>query len=192
PATMQDLLRRNDEISGATFMQSHEPNEEHVSLLYEKLLILDTLHQRHLSHLTPSLNKKNLFFAFCSADRTIAKSICLDLCELGHEAWFYEADSTGGAPFIAQMNAGIEDANAMVVVISRSSLSSKAVRLEWTTGVTKSLADPTFVVVPVIVEDCELPAILSAFSFADVRDDYWAGVGQTARLLAAHSAEPEL
>jgi hypothetical protein len=166
-------------------MQSLEHGEEHVSFLYEKLLILDTLYERHLSHLTPTLRSKNLFFAFCSADRAIAKCACIDLCELGHEAWFYEADSTGGAPFIAQMNAGIEQAAAMVIVASRASLNSEAVKLEWAAGITKRLTDPSFLIVPVLADDCELPPLLAAFSFADLRKDYWSGIGQVARLLSS-------
>lgn len=183
-ATMHDLLMRNEQIASATFMQSHRPDEEHVSLLYEKLLILDTLYERHLSYLTPTLQKKNLFFAFCSADRTIAKCACIDLCELGHDAWFYEADSVGGAPFVSQMDAGIADADAMLVLASKASLRSEAVRLEWSAGITKRLTHPQFIIVPVIIDDCELPPILGAYSCANLRDDYWTGIGQVARLLA--------
>lgn len=189
-ATMHDLLARNDDILKMTFLQSMDASDpEHTSLLYERLLILDTIYDRHMSFLVPTLAKKDVFFAFCGSDRTLVKCACADLSELGHRVWFYEADPSDGASFIARMNQGIAEASRMVVFLSNAALKSPGVELEWTSALARRLNTPQFGIIPAIIEDCTIPPLLAGFPFADFKDDYLEGLSAVARILAGSTAE---
>ncbi len=74
--------------------------------------------------------KHDIFVAHVEEDFDIALEIALGLEQAGHSTWTYEADSIPGPSYLVQTGQAVEDAQAIIVIISPPSVSSRQVTKE--------------------------------------------------------------
>jgi tetratricopeptide (TPR) repeat protein len=72
----------------------------------------------------------DVFLSYVQQDSAVAEEIALGLRRLGFTAWYYERDSLPGTPWLTQVGTAIEQAGAVLLLISRHSLDSKQVTSE--------------------------------------------------------------
>jgi len=72
----------------------------------------------------------HIFISHVEEDSSIALQIAGALESKGYSTWYYERDSVPGPAYLAQMGDAIEQAQAVVLVISQQSVGSNQVTTE--------------------------------------------------------------
>jgi hypothetical protein len=97
----------------------------------------------------------------------------LRLYTLG-ELTFSLVQFSGGRSNRAQE--AIQEASALLVVLSRSSVQSEWCKKELSAGLMRELDEKRVVVLPVLIENCKIPMFLREKKYADFRGDFKDGL----------------
>jgi hypothetical protein len=104
-----------------------------------------------------------LFISYSRQDRDFVDGLIRDIEEAGFDLWMDRADIRGGAQWRAAITQAIRDCAAFLVVLSPNSVDSKNVGREL-----ELAADNHRPVMPIIYEECEIPANFE-YHFAGVQ-----------------------
>jgi hypothetical protein len=116
-----------------------------------------------------------IFISHPSNDKELVRQRADDLREMGHKVWLDEWEIKVGDCIVTKMEAGIADADYVVLVLSGHSVTSGWVEREWKTKYAEEVADGRVGVLPALIETCEIPPFLRTKNYADFRKSY--GVG---------------
>ena len=113
-----------------------------------------------------------VFISHSSLDKIFARLLANDLKSNGHEPWLDEWEIKVGECILTKIDKGIDNSDFVVVVLSRHSVESGWVEKEWKTKYWAEISSGKTLVLPVLIEDCNIPAILSTKRYADFRQGY--------------------
>ena len=110
-----------------------------------------------------------IFLSHKSEDKPLVEPFATALAAAyGQQSVFYDSWSIQpGDGIIEKMNAGLEAAKFLILFISKRSLNSKMVSLEWQNALFKSVKG-TLKIIPVRLDDAPLPAILANTLYIDL------------------------
>jgi hypothetical protein len=110
-----------------------------------------------------------IFLSHNYNDKPIVEQIALRLSQLfGQDQVFYDSWSIQpGDGIIDQMNKGLGDCELFLFFVSKNSLQSKMVELEWQNAVIKATQGKTKII-PVKMDDCMMPPILMQSLYIDL------------------------
>jgi hypothetical protein len=132
--------------------------------------------------------KPSVFISHSSKDKAFVRKLVADLKSANLPLWFDEEQIGVGDSIVAKINDGLASSVYILVVLSRSSLASRWVQDELNYAKMRSLTDKSVVILPVILEDCEVPPLLMDKLHADFRKDYIQGLSS---LMSAFKSKPE-
>lgn len=124
-----------------------------------------------------------VFLSYSRTDRDLAKRISADLEEAGINVWLDDAETRVGKSILAKLEKGISESRFLAPMFSKSSLESEWVRLEWRTKFTEGLNNRKITVLPIRLDDCEIPMLLADTDCADFSKDYRKGLGDLLRAI---------
>lgn len=75
-------------------------------------------------------------------------------------------------------------ASALIVVLSKAAVASEWCRKELTAGLVRELEEKRVVVMPVLLEDCDIPLFLRDKKYADFRKDFDSGLSDLLKAVA--------
>ncbi len=113
----------------------------------------------------------SIFLCHAHEDKTFVKRIAKDLNEFGIETWVDEAEMLIGESVIHKISEGIFNADFLVAVLSPHSVNSQWVKKEISMGMTLEIKGDRIKVLPLLLEDCELPLFLQDKLYADFRTE---------------------
>lgn len=133
------------------------------------------------------------FVCHSSADKKrFVELFAAALRALGIDAWYDDWEIHPGDSIVQKIEAGLCKADAFVIVLSPASVSSAWVRQELDVGVIRRLSD-SMRLIPVVLEECEVPMLLRPLQWVRVEGD---GPAEVARRVAAaihgHTSKPPL
>lgn len=110
-----------------------------------------------------------IFLSHNSKDKVIVEPIALKLRdEFGQDNIFYDSWSIQpGEGIIARMNEGIDNCDICFYFVSKNSLNSFMVNLEWQ-NVLMKVSRGKARLIPVRIDNCEMPAILTQSLYIDL------------------------
>lgn len=117
--------------------------------------------------MTSSRNIK-VFVSYSSLDAALAHRLATDLRRCGFDVWLDQWALTVGKEFAPEIERGVDDADALLVLLTPNSVDSKWVEIEWQRKQAIETATGKVSVIPVRGGPCELPDFLHQRSFADV------------------------
>jgi hypothetical protein len=120
----------------------------------------------------------SVFISYSNKDRAFVERLALDLKAKGLRVWYDQWELKVGDSLIGKIGTGIKAHDYLVVVLSRSSVRSEWVRKELSAALMRELQEKRVVVLPVLIEDCEIPPLISDKVFADFRGDYRSGLNK--------------
>ena len=106
-----------------------------------------------------------------------------------YDTWYDDWELLPGDSIIERIEVAISKSDVLLVLLSRSSADSKWVRRELSAGLARQLSGKGVMVIPVVVEDCEIPDMLANTKYVDLRGDFERGFRQLADALAARRAK---
>lgn len=128
---------------------------------------------------------KRVFVSHSSADSEISERIAYGLRAFGYSCWYAEWEIQGGESIVNKINDALSESDVLVVVLSRASVTSDWVKTEMNAALMRQLAGADVTVIPALVEDCDVPQILLAVKYVDMRTDFEAGFIDLHRAIAA-------
>jgi exopolyphosphatase/pppGpp-phosphohydrolase len=117
-----------------------------------------------------------VFLSHSSADNKLAKQVSEDLRKAEIGVFFDEAEIRVGDNFVAKIAEGISKSRFVAVMVSKKSLESNWVSKELTMKLAEEVKTNRVCVLPILVDECELPPLLADKDYADFRTNYESGL----------------
>ena len=108
-----------------------------------------------------------IFISYAHADAEAADIISTTLADIGLTPWIDRTAIHPGDSFIERMNQGLGQASYVLLLMSRASMNSRWVSREWMAA----LAAAETVLLPILLEDCDIPPILRDIVYIDFRSE---------------------
>ncbi len=109
--------------------------------------------------------KQRVFICHSWEDETMVQRLETELKTAGTEVWVDLADICGGDNLPERISDGLEWCTILLLVWSAAAGKSRWVKLEWTNAISLEKT-----IIPCLVDDTKLPAILSNRAYLDFRD----------------------
>lgn len=107
-----------------------------------------------------------VLISYSHADATVATKIHSALVTAGIPTWIDRVEVRPGDSFVDEINKALSESSYVLLVVSRNSLASRWVQREWMSALA---ADGTLVI-PILLEHCEVPPILRDIQYVDLTD----------------------
>jgi hypothetical protein len=112
----------------------------------------------------------SIFLSHNSKDKPFVRKLATRLSEEGVVVWLDEAVLHIGDSLIEKISEGIQDMEFVAAIISQNSIASSWVQKELSLAMSKEIKGRQVVVLPIVIDDCELPESLRDKLYADFRD----------------------
>lgn len=123
-----------------------------------------------------------LFLCHASEDKPFAARLVSELDRRALHAWFDQREILVGDSIVAKINEALSQCCYVVVLLSPHSVRKPWVARELNSSLMRQLADEGIQVLPVLLEDCQIPPLLADVKYADFRNSFDRGLSD---LLAA-------
>lgn len=118
----------------------------------------------------------SVFLSHSSRDNEFCDRLALDLTDYDIGVWYDKWEIKVGDSLREKIGSGIETNDFLAVVLSTASVDSDWVQQELNAALAKELSERKVVVLPLLIEDCDIPIFLNDKKWADFRTDYDAGL----------------
>jgi hypothetical protein len=116
-----------------------------------------------------------IFISYSHQDADFANILAKRLVENNAQIWIDSWELNVGDSLIDKIQNAIQDAGALLVILSKASVESEWCRKELNAGLLRELDEKRVVVLPVLKGDCKIPSFLREKKYADFRSDFEAG-----------------
>src|SRR6266481_8594501 len=102
-----------------------------------------------------------VFLSYSNLDKNVAGDITSQLRKSGANVRLADWEFKAGDSLVQRIESGLRAADYIIVLLSSNSVASPWVRQELNTALTRELEIRAVTVLPILVEDCEIPAVLA-------------------------------
>ena len=124
------------------------------------------------------MTNNTIFFSYSRDDSEFVLKLAKDLREAGTQIWLDQLDIAPGNHWDSTIEEALQKSGTLLVVLSKASVESNNVMDEVSFAIEE---DKT--VIPVLLEECDIPFRLRRIQPADFRVDYQDGMASLAQLL---------
>lgn len=117
----------------------------------------------------------HVFICHASEDKPIVRQLSDFISARGPAVWLDEREIMVGDSIVDKVGQGIADASHLVVVLSRHSVSKPWVAKELSSALMRQLRNQSVAVLPLRVDDADVPVLLADVRYADGRTDIQRG-----------------
>jgi hypothetical protein len=128
----------------------------------------------------------SLFISYSHKDAEFVDKLALRLIENNIKVWKDKWKTTTGDSFVKEIQAGIEGASFFCIVLSVNSLESEWVTEELRLAVAEESKGGEIAILPILIDDCEIPTSLKDRLYADFRHDFDFGLKQIIQVVGRH------
>lgn len=112
----------------------------------------------------------SIFLSHSHADKSFVNKLAKDLRRSGYYVWTDDAEIKIGDSLIQKIREGIDKVAYVGAVISHNSINSEWVRKELDIAMNQEIEGRKVKVLPLLLDDVELPGFLKGKRYADFRD----------------------
>jgi len=113
----------------------------------------------------------NVFISHSHRDKRFVEWLANSLAASGIDVWYDDWEIKVGDSILEKVNDGISQSDFLIVVLSKSSMNSRWVREELNAASAEMIERAGIKILPVLIEDVELPILLRHRKYADFRND---------------------
>jgi hypothetical protein len=117
-----------------------------------------------------------VFISYAHSDKDFVDSLAEQLVLRNAHVWVDRWELNVGDSILNNVQNAIQDASALIVVLSKASVQSEWCKKELSAGLMRELDERRVVVLPAILEDCEIPVFLREKMYADFRKNFDVGL----------------
>jgi len=112
-----------------------------------------------------------VFISYSHTDKEFAEGLAFNLIANNANVWLDKWELNVGDSLIDKIQGAIKSASALIVILSPASAESEWCKKELSSGLIRELEEKRVFVLPVVIEDCEIPLFLRDKLYADFRED---------------------
>ncbi len=120
--------------------------------------------------------KPQIFLSYASSDRDVAQRIAEEIRRVGMGVWFSEWELRPGDSIVERIEEGLSASDVLLILLSPQSVGSRWVQHELSAALSQELKSRAITIIPVLIEDCQIPAALAGRVHLDLRSDLEQGV----------------
>jgi formylglycine-generating enzyme required for sulfatase activity len=132
---------------------------------------------------------ERLFVSYSSKDKDAVLRLAEDLKRAGAEVWLDQYQIQVGDRITQKIQEGLKDARYLTVWLTREAVQSGWVEREWQSKFSAEIHSGQKVILPLLVEDCEMPPLLVDRKYADFRTDYGEGLSELLQVVGKQDWE---
>jgi hypothetical protein len=117
-----------------------------------------------------------VFISYSHSDALIVNKLAAHLVKQSASVWVDTWELNVGDSILNKVQDAIQGSSALLVILSKASVRSEWCKKELSAGLMRELDEKRVVVLPVLVEDCEIPVFLREKMYADLRTDFEQGL----------------
>jgi hypothetical protein len=117
-----------------------------------------------------------IFISYSHADKEFVNKLAAKLVKHDAQVWVDMWELNVGDSILSRVQEAIKDSSALLIVLSKASVVSEWCKKELNAGLMRELDEKKVVVLPVLVEDCDVPIFLRDKMYADFRKDFDSGL----------------
>lgn len=117
-----------------------------------------------------------VFISHSSQDKPFVRKLVEQLRKHHLKLWFDEQEIKVGQSIVARISEGLNDSDYLMVILSRASVASHWVQAELNAALMNEISEKGSVVLPVLIEDCDIPVLLRSKLYADFRTSFEKGL----------------
>lgn len=117
-----------------------------------------------------------VFVSHSSRDKPFVERLVTDLAARGVPVWYDKLDVRVGDSVTGSINEGLGASKYFLIVLSKASVVSRWVREELDAALMRQVAEGGTFLLPVLLEECEVPPLLAHRRYADFRSEYEHGL----------------
>src|SRR5262245_47172835 len=130
-----------------------------------------------------------VFISYSHENRDFVDKLAVHLTLSKVHVWVDRWELHVGDSIIAKIQQVIQEASALIVVLSHASVQSEWCKKELSAGLVRELEEKRVVVLPLLLEDCQIPMFLRDKLYADFRTNYDAGLRQVLEAVAKGTSD---
>ena len=111
------------------------------------------------------------FICYSSIDKKFARMIADVISKVGYGVWIDEGEIRIGDSFFDSIGEALKTIKFLIVILSKNSIQSEWVKKELHIALSRQLKERRVIVLPVLVELCEIPIFLQDIKYADFTNE---------------------
>ena len=108
-----------------------------------------------------------IFISYSHSDKSFVDDLAINLVKNNVHVWVDTWELNIGDSIINKIQSAIQESTALLVVLSKASINSEWCKKELSSGLMRELDEKKVVVLPVLLEDCDIPLFLRDKKYAD-------------------------
>src|ERR1700752_4053934 len=112
-----------------------------------------------------------IFISYSHTDKAFVDELALQLVKHDAHVWVDTWELNVGDSILNRVQEASQSSSALLIVLSKASVASEWCKKELNAGLMRELDEKKVIVLPVLVEDCEIPVFLREKLYADFRKD---------------------
>lgn len=125
-----------------------------------------------------------VFISYSHQDGEFAENLAAQLIRKNVHVWIDKWELRVGDSIIDKIEAAVDGASALLVILSEASVESEWCRKELSAGLLRELEERRVVVLPILIQDCKIPLFLRGKLYADFRTNFDDGLKSVAEGIA--------
>jgi hypothetical protein len=135
--------------------------------------------------------RPRVFLSHSHSDSRTVHEVAQGLKAAGIDVWFDESELNLGDSLVTKIERGLDSADYVAFFLSKASLRSQWARQELSVAISRQVSvDRGAVILPILLEDAEIPSLLRDVMYLDMRDgDVALGVKKLVSAISRHQIE---
>lgn len=113
----------------------------------------------------------SVFLCHSHKDKPFTRKLASDLRHAGHIVWIDEAEILVGDSLVEKIREGIDGVDFVAAILSFTSIDSEWVKKELDLASNREIDEKRVVVLPILLDDVELPGFLKGKCYADFKEE---------------------
>lgn len=112
-----------------------------------------------------------IFISYSRNDAAFVDQLARKLVMRRHHIWLDRWEMNIGDSLITKIQGALTESDAILIILSKNSVASEWCKKELNSGLMRELEEKRVLVLPCIIDDCEIPLFLKEKMYADFRKD---------------------
>jgi len=139
-----------------------------------------------------------IFISYSHKDKKFVDKLAMQLVSRNVNVWLDRWELAVGDSIVDRVQDAVDGSSALLVILSKASTGSEWCKKELSAGLLRELEEKRVVVMPVMLEDCDVPVFARGKMFADFRTNFddglrsvVEGISKVTNSAMARAKEPE-
>ena len=133
-----------------------------------------------------------IFLSHSSKDKQFVEKLAKDILALDVEVWLDKWEIKVGDSLLDKIGEGLESSDYLIIILSNNSVQSSWVRKELNVFLCNEISSKKIKILPVLIDDCDIPIFLREKLYADFRDEYEIGFNVLSTFLTQAESENKI